>query len=115
MINKLSNVTNQLPDLKVDPIESVHNIKVDSEKQQDQPRTELSKEKAEKVVNSVNEFLKGSNTQLAYKYHEELHEYYAVVVDENTNEVVSEIPSKKLLDIYAAMTEYTGLLVDKKA
>ncbi|MDF2557311.1 MAG: flagellar protein FlaG [Bacillales bacterium] len=112
---KLSSVTNQMPDLKVDQIDSVRNIKVNSEREQEQPNSDLSKEQAEKVVKSVNEFLKGTSTQLAYKFHEGLNEYYAVVVDENTNQVVSEIPSKKLLDIFAAMTEYTGLLLDKKA
>jgi flagellar protein FlaG len=28
--------------------------------------------------------------------------------------VVKEIPSKKVLDMYAAMTEFVGLMVDKK-
>jgi flagellar protein FlaG len=111
MLDRVSNTTKQLPIVKVEPVENVGIVKV----KQVQPETVLTKEKAEKVVNSVNEFLKGTNTQLAYRFHEGLNEYYAVVVDDVTNRVVKEIPSRKLLDIYAAMKEYTGIFVDKKA
>jgi flagellar protein FlaG len=114
MLDKMSNVTNQLPDMKIAPVVGVQNIK-SSPKQQAQSETGLSKENVEKVVNSVNEFLKGTNTQLAYRYHEGLQHYYAVVVDDITNQVIKEIPSKKLLDIYAAMKDYTGLIIDEKA
>jgi flagellar protein FlaG len=62
----------------------------------------------------MNDFLKASNTQLVFKFHDELKEYYVAIVDETTNNVVKEIPPKKLLDIYAAMKEYLGVLVDKK-
>lgn len=73
----------------------------------------LSKEKTEKVINSMNDFLKASNSHLKFEFHEKLQEYYVTLVDE-TNQVVREIPPKKLLDMYAAMTEYLGILVDKK-
>jgi flagellar protein FlaG len=113
MIDKVPNANNQMPDLKVNQVESVPKIKDNPVKQQDQQQT-LSKEKTEKVVKSMNDFLKASNTQLVFKFHDELKEYYVAIVDENTNQVVKEIPPKKLLDIYAAMKEYLGILVDKK-
>ena len=115
IIDKLSIATNQPSDLKVAPVKSVQKIKDNSDKQLNDPKIVLSKEKAEKVVNSINEFLKGSNTQLVFKYHEGLNEYYAAVVDEFTNQVIREIPPKKLLDIFASMKDYLGLLIDKKA
>jgi flagellar protein FlaG len=73
-----------------------------------------SKDEIEKIVTSINEFIKPANTHLKFEFHEDLQEYYVTVVNEITNEVVKEIPSKKLLDMYAQMTEYLGLLVDKK-
>jgi flagellar protein FlaG len=36
------------------------------------------------------------------------------VVDDKTNEIIKEIPSSKLLDAYADMMEFVGLLVDRK-
>ncbi|KRG15071.1 hypothetical protein ACA30_07775 [Virgibacillus soli] len=75
----------------------------------------LSKEDLTNVVNGVNEFLKASpQTHLKFEFHDQLNEYYVTLVDEVTNEVVREIPPKKLLDMFAAMTEYIGIMVDKK-
>lgn len=73
-----------------------------------------SKEQLEKVVEGVNNFIKSSNTHIQFKLHEKLNEYYVTIVDNDTQNVVREIPSKKVLDVYAAMTEFIGLIVDKK-
>lgn len=75
---------------------------------------EKKKEKVEEVVKGLNEFLNPAHTSIKFKFHEKLNEYYVTVVDDNTNEVIKEIPSKKLLDTYAMMAEHLGLLVDKK-
>lgn len=76
--------------------------------------TNLPKEKVVDIVDSLNKFMENSPTSLKFEYHEKLHEYYVKVVDDKTNEVVREIPPKKMLDFYAAMTEFLGLMVDKK-
>ena len=72
------------------------------------------KEEIEKAVNSINEFLQPANTSIQFQLHEKLNEYYVTVVDSQTKEVVREIPSKKMLDLYAALTEFLGFVVDKK-
>lgn len=77
-------------------------------------KTQPSKEEMEKVVKGMNDFLKPSNTHLKFEFHDELEEYFVTIVDDVTYEVVKEIPSKKLLDMYAAMTDFLGILVDKK-
>ncbi|WP_413300379.1 flagellar protein FlaG [Bacillus sp. 1P10SD] len=119
MLDKLSNSTSQSTDYTVPKVEGGAKIKAISPEKQDQPQKQpqtkaQSKEKTEKVIQSMNDFLKASNTHLKFQFHEELKEYYVTLVDDTTNEVVKEIPSKKLLDMYAAMTDYLGLLVDKK-
>jgi flagellar protein FlaG len=76
--------------------------------------TNFPKEKVVDIVDSINKFMENSPTSLKFEYHEKLHEYYVKVVDDKTNEVVREIPPKKMLDFYAAMTEFLGLMVDKK-
>lgn len=91
---------------KVDPKES---------KQYYQPQQEeVTKEKLDKVVESLNHFLEPTMTSLHFKLHEELQEYYVELVDSNTKEVIREIPSKKVLDMYMEMTKLMGLFVDKK-
>lgn len=73
-----------------------------------------TKEQVVEIVDGMNKFLQPSSSSLKFEYHEALNEYFVTVVDEVTKEVIKEIPSKKLLDMYAAMTEYVGLMVDKK-
>lgn len=81
-----------------------------SKKQLEQP----TKEQLETVVKGFNDFIKSSSTHIQFKLHEKLNEYYVTIVDDHTKEVVREIPSKKVLDVYAAMTEFIGLIIDRK-
>lgn len=75
---------------------------------------ELTKEEAEHVIKGMNEFLKPQITSLSFKMHEDLDRYYVEVVDQDTKQVIREIPSKELLDMYAKMTEFLGLFIDEK-
>lgn len=75
---------------------------------------QLPIEKAQQMTDSMNKFLESTNTQLRFKLHNELNEYYVTIVDAKTDEVVREIPSKKLMDMHAAMKEFVGLLIDRK-
>lgn len=72
------------------------------------------KDKVAKVVDSLNDFLTPAQTSLKFEFHDKLNEYYVTLIDEKTKEVVKEIPSKKMLDFYAAMTEFIGVMMDKK-
>ncbi|GGA18533.1 hypothetical protein GCM10011384_04590 [Psychrobacillus lasiicapitis] len=74
----------------------------------------LLAEKAKKMTESMNKFLETTSTELRFKYHEQLDTYYMTLIDTKTEEVVREIPAKKILDMYAAMQDFMGLFVDKK-
>ncbi|MBP0726727.1 flagellar protein FlaG [Bacillus sp. RG28] len=84
------------------------------EPKSDKDDKQVPKEKLEKVIDKMNQFLEPSYTNVQFKLHEKTHSYYAVVVNSSTNEVIREIPAKKMLDIYADMMTHIGLLVDKK-
>lgn len=115
MLDKISNQTPST-DFQVKQIDQVPKVKEVSAEKQEQPQQEvLTKEKTEKVIESMNDFLKESNSHLKFQFHDQLKEYYVTIVDDETNEVIKEIPPKKLLDMYAAMTDFLGLLIDKKA
>lgn len=100
------------PDTEV----SVVQVQAIQEKVQQKAGNEqqLPADKAKQMTDSMNTFLESANTQLRFKFHEKLNEYYVTIVDSTTDEVIREIPSKKLLDIHAAMREFVGLLVDRK-
>ncbi|SDJ60427.1 flagellar protein FlaG [Salimicrobium halophilum] len=95
------------------------NTKAVQKKPEDEARTievgqEVSPENVRDAVEGMNEFLKPVHTSLKFEMHEKLEEYYVKVIDSNTEEVIKEIPSEKMLDMYAMMAEQLGFLVDQK-
>lgn len=74
-----------------------------------------TKEEVKEIIKEINAFLKKHETSVQYEYHEKLNEYFVKIVDKGTNEIIREIPPKKLLDLYAYMKEKVGLIIDKKA
>ena len=74
----------------------------------------ISKEAIVDKVESMNEFLEPTSTNVKFQLHEELEVYYVQVIDSKTDEVLREIPNKKFLDMYASMADLAGLIVDEK-
>lgn len=95
-------------------VERVSEVQAIQDNQQAAELPALPLEKAKQLTESMNNFLESTNTQLRFKLHDQLREYYVTIVDSKTDEVVREIPSKKLMDIHAAMREFVGLLIDRK-
>ena len=75
---------------------------------------QLPTDQAKELTKSMNKFLEGSNSELRFEFHEKLNEYYVTIIDSKTQEVIKEVPSKKLMDVHAAMREFNGLFVNQK-
>jgi len=82
--------------------------------EQQQIPNEIRKSDVKTTVEKLNDFMDPVRTNLKFIFHEDLNEYYVTVINPLTDEVIKEIPPKKMLDMYAAMTEFMGLLVDEK-
>ena len=84
--------------------------------QQNQPTVDEkdTKEKLEQAIDSLNEFFTINNSELKFVFHEGLDTYYAQLVNSETHEVIREIPSKKVLDVFYEMQKLVGMIVDKK-
>jgi len=93
---------------------SIPNMKLGPDNQEMPGEKILPKEEAQKSVKALNHILKTNQSHLKFEYHEKLNEYYVQIVDDNTDEVIKEIPPKKLLDMVALMFEQLGILIDKK-
>ncbi len=87
---------------------------VDKTYQTQNREQQVSKENVQEVVDGLNKFIQPTHTSLHFKLHEKLNEYYVQIINQDTNETIREIPSQKVLDMYASMLEYVGILVDKK-
>lgn len=105
--------TSHVPNSEIKITSEVKEENINSVKQEKE-NEKISKDKIQNAVDSINKFLEPSYTSLRFSLHEKLNEYFVQVVDSNTKEVIREIPPKKLLDIYAAMKELVGFVVDKK-
>lgn len=75
---------------------------------------EISKEKLQQAISAVNDILEINNSSSKFRYHEGLDRYYVTVVNCETEEVVKEIPPKKLLDAFYEMQKMVGMIVDEK-
>ncbi|MEB2282529.1 flagellar protein FlaG [Lysinibacillus xylanilyticus] len=76
--------------------------------------TEETKAKVQQAVDTMNQMLEVSHSAAKFVYHEGLERYYVTVVDQVTDEVLKEIPPKKLLDTFYEMQKMLGMIVDKK-
>ncbi|MCL2164268.1 MAG: flagellar protein FlaG [Oscillospiraceae bacterium] len=74
----------------------------------------LSERMAENVVSKISSLFSIPYRHLQYNYHEESGEYFVRIIDDETDEIIREIPPKKILDIYASLQEIIGLLFDAR-
>lgn len=73
-----------------------------------------TKAKVQEAVETMNQMLAVNHNTARFKYHEGLERYYVTVVNQDTDEVVKEIPPKKLLDAFYEMQKLFGMIVDEK-
>jgi len=72
------------------------------------------KEKVQKAVDALNEFMTLQNHNSKFVMHEGLERYFVQVVDSKTDEVIREVPPRKLLDAFYSMQKFLGMIVDEK-
>lgn len=104
--SRMNGVTNQLKE----DIQHSFNENYQNYKEQD----DLSRKQIHEIVQALNDFLTPTYTALRFEMHDKLGEYYVQVINEETQEVIREVPPKKMLDLYAAMAERMGILIDEK-
>lgn len=74
----------------------------------------LEKADIQGMVEGLNEFLEPVHTSVKFELHDKLDRYYVKVIDSATKELIREIPPEKMLDMYASMAEFMGLMIDEK-
>ncbi|MEG0472087.1 MAG: flagellar protein FlaG [Solibacillus sp.] len=77
-------------------------------------QSEETKVKVQEAVKKMNDMLNVNNSSSKFIYHEGLERYYVTVVNRDTEEVMKEIPPKKLLDAFYEMQKMLGMIVDEK-
>lgn len=75
----------------------------------------IGQKEFENALSQIDKFLAGEGTHLQYEKHDVFNQIIIRIIDNKTNQVIKEIPSKKILDMAAKMCEMAGFIVDKKA
>lgn len=95
--------------VKKEVVEKKEDVKVKNKKN-DQYKEERLKKAVEMAMNEV----LGEERELHFSIHEKTNDIMVKVVEVESQEVVREIPSKKILDMVAHMMELAGLIVDEE-
>lgn len=66
------------------------------------------------AVENANKKLKALKTNCEFKYHEETNRICIKVKNEDTGEVIREIPPEETLDMIGKMWDLMGLFIDKR-
>lgn len=66
------------------------------------------------AIEAANKSFVGKYTRLEFSIHEKTKEILVKVFDQESDELIREIPSEKFLDLLAHIWEAAGILVDSK-
>lgn len=95
-------------------IPQVEKVEAPSSETDNSKNQEYNKNELDKALRKLNNFLKDERTHAEYSVHKDLGTIMIKVIDEDTKEVILEVPPQKILDIVASMCKQVGL-IDKKA
>jgi len=73
-----------------------------------------SEQQIKSAISQANTKLKAHRTRCEFSYHEETKRVSIKVMDQDTNEVIKEIPPEETLDMLQKMWEMAGIIVDEK-
>lgn len=79
--------------------------------------SEQKKENEHEVIQAIekaNKHIKTYDRKLEFSIHDSTKQIMVKVINTDTDQVIREIPSEKILDMVAHMWEVAGILVDEK-
>ena len=66
------------------------------------------------MLEAANEIMFGQGSHFQFKIHEGTGSTMVKMVDNETNEVIKEFPSEKILNVIAGIWELAGIIIDEK-
>ncbi len=73
-----------------------------------------SKQQIKDAISKANSMMKSRRTRCEFNYHEETKRVSIKVFDNETEEVIREIPPEEALDMVERIWELAGLLIDER-
>ncbi len=78
-------------------------------------KEQYSEKEIKNALEKLNTFLEDKHTYAEYAVHEKLGTVMIKIIEDDTKQVILEVPPKKILDMVAKMCEMVGMIFDKKA
>jgi len=78
-------------------------------------KNKVSKEEADKIVETLYELTDMLKTSLSFKVDEKTDSVVIKVIDKKSNEIIRQIPNEDILALREKMEEMTGILLREKA
>lgn len=73
-----------------------------------------SKERVERAAEKLTDAARLFEFKIHFKVHEDTRRIIVQVIDEESGDIINEVPPEKILDIVAEIWRLVGLLVDEK-
>lgn len=86
----------------------------DAQAQEQAENPENTSRRIKNAVEHANQTMRHAKTKCEFSYHEETKRVSIKVIDEETEEVIREIPPEETLEMLSKMWELAGLMVDEK-
>jgi len=86
----------------------------DAQNQEQAENPENTSRRIKNAVDHANQTMRHAKTKCEFSYHEETKRVSIKVIDEETEEVIREIPPEETLEMLSKMWELAGLMVDEK-
>ena len=80
----------------------------------DTNRHRFKREDLDSAVEDANKMIANRNERFEFNIHEKTGRMMVKLIDNDTDEVVKEIPPEKLLDLVASIWDLVGILVDER-
>lgn len=80
----------------------------------DTHRHRFKRENLEEAVDDTNRILFDKNDRFEFRIHEGTNRIMVKLVDNDTDEIIKEIPPEKILDLVASIWDLVGILVDER-
>lgn len=75
----------------------------------------IDREDVTQMTEAMNKFVQAMNANIRFTVHEKTNKLIVQVIDQTNDKVLKEFPPHELLDTMAAIRDYVGILLDKKA
>jgi flagellar protein FlaG len=75
---------------------------------------DLKRDELQRAIDQTNQMIFKDDNRFEFKIHERTGRIMVKLVNNETNEIVKEIPPEKILDLVASIWDLVGILVDER-